>query len=906
MPVELRSSSCLARMAVPRVEPEPNHLDGQDRITMAARRTRASFSSLQGFLAACLLLVVMALATSAPAFAQAAAEPGSLRARLDSVRADLAQIETTLASPNPTDAELQRQRLRLQPSLDQLRLIIDEQTPRVDQAKLRLDQLGPKPEASAPAESAEIARDREARAKAFAEADETLKLAKASLLQAEQLQSSIGDKRRDIFAKQLFAAGPSVANPEVWSNAVATAPEDLRASGHVFGGWLEGVRDAFSGTRGTVVGFAFMGAILLYWARARYLPRFKARFSNTQDTGNLHCLYIALAHIVAGAAPPVLASWLIYKALNTTGLLPPRIQPVIWAVVVGLAFFAFVQALADALFAPSSPQRRLVKVMDTTARSVVWIASSLAAVMSVGKVFEAWLQAIAAGLAISIIVKAFFAILFALALIAGLYQIRDDDEVEQEACLGPYVPVDGASLGPVRILGWIIGFGIITSTLFGYVVFAAFLAEQALWVGIVACLFLLVFQFIDLGFPRLFGGKGRFALTLKAGMGLRAATLDKISVIGVGMLKLLLIAVTVLLVLAPWGLESSDFLVSLRAAFFGFQVGGVTVSLSTIVVGAIVFAMGIGATRAMQRWLENQFLPTTTLDPGLRNSITTAAGYIGYIAAAAITVSAVGLSLERLTLVASALSVGIGFGLQSVVSNFVSGLILLWERPIRVGDQVLVGDIEGIVKRINVRSTEIATFDRATVIVPNSNLISGVVRNRVRNDRTGRVLIALTVPRSLDAGEVRAMLSEVASNHGDVMQKPPPAVMFKKLGTTTMDFELVCVVGDVEITGRVNSDLNFAIHKRLAEMEPAAAVPELMVRGLEGVEHSLGSIAEAVGQREIARSRVKREAPKPVAAAPARRSRKLVAAEEPEEEEAEASKPAPAPAPEPAKDDSKE
>lgn len=465
--------------------------------------------------------------------------------------------------------------------------------------------------------------------------------------------------------------------------------------------------------------------------------------------------------------------------------------------------------------------------------------------------------------------------------------------------------MDGASLGPVRILGWIIGFAIITATLSGYVVFAAFLAEQALWVGIVACLFLLVFQFIDLGIPRLFSGKGRFALTLKAGMGLRAATLDKIAVIGVGVLKLLLIAVTVLLVLAPWGLESSDFLVSLRAAFFGFQVGGVTVSLSTIVVGAIVFALGIAATRAMQRWLENQFLPTTALDPGLRNSITTAAGYVGYIAAAAITVTAVGLSLERLTLVASALSVGIGFGLQSVVSNFVSGLILLWERPIRVGDQVLVGDIEGIVKRINVRSTEIATFDRATVIVPNSNLISGVVRNRVRNDRTGRVLIALTVPRTLDAGQVRTMLSEVASNHGDVMQKPPPSVMFKKLGTTTMDFELVCVVGDVEITGRVNSDLNFAIHKRLAEMEPADATPELMVRGLEGVEHSLGSIAEAVGRAEGLRSRAKREATKPAPAGAARRARKPVAVEEPEED-AEAGKPASAPAPEPAKDDSKE
>lgn len=904
---EFRSPSCLARKAVPRVDPEPNHPGEQGCTTMAGRMAHAPFHSLQRLLAACLLLLALVMAAAAPSFAQTAAtpaDPNSARARLDAVRTELAQIETTLASPEASDTELQRQRIRLQPSLDQLRVIIAEQTPRVEQAKLRLDQLGPKPDANAPPESAEITRDREARAKAYADADETLKIAKASLLQAEQLQSAIGDKRREIFAKTLFAAGPSIANPEVWSNAVATAPEDLRASGYIFGGWLEGVTDAFSGTRGGVVALALLGAVLLYVARARYLPRFKARYSNTQDAGNLNCLYIALAHIVAGAAPPVLASWLIYKALSTTGLLPPRIQPVIWALVVGLAFFAFVQALADALFAPSSPQRRLVRVLDPTARSVVWIASSLALVMSVGKVFEAWLQAIAAGLAISIIVKALFAILFALTLIAGLYQIRDDDEVEQEACLGPYVPVDGASLGPVRILGWIIGFLIIASALSGYVVFAAFLAEQTLWIGVVACLFLLAFQFIDLGLPRLLTGKGRFALTLRAGMGLRSTTLDKVAVISVGVLKLLLIVVTVLMVLAPWGLESTDFLVSLRAAFFGFQVGGVTISLSTIVVFAFVFGLGIAATRGLQRWLDNQFLPTTALDPGSRNSISTAAGYVGYIGAVAIAVSAVGLSLERLTLVASALSVGIGFGLQSVVSNFVSGLILLWERPIRVGDQVLVGDIEGIVKRINVRSTEIATFDRSTVIVPNSNLISGVVRNRVRNDRTGRVLIALSVPRTLEAGQVRAMLSEVAANHGDVMQKPPPVVQFKKLGTTTMDFELVCVVGDVEIVGRVTSDLNFAIHKRLADMEPAAATPELIVRGLEGVEHSLDSIATAVGRD--AGGQAKRAAVKPAASAAARRSRKPTEAGESEEETAEAAKPAPLPVHESAKEDSKE
>jgi small-conductance mechanosensitive channel len=846
------------------------------------------------------LLSFLLILTVTQALAQApdpAANP--VRARLDPLRTELTQIETVLAAASPSDADLQRQRVRLQPLLEQTRKLIEEQGPRVEQAKLRLEQLGPKPDAGASPESADVARDRDARQKAYAEADETMKIVRATLLQAEQLQTAIGDKRRDLFAKTLFTAGPTILSPDVWASAAATLPEDLRASGYIFGGWLSVVADAFSGSRGALVGLSFIGALLLYLARHRYMPRFKERVGGQESAGSLRSLSVAFAHLVAGAAPPALASWLIYSALNTAGLLPPRIQPVVGAAVAGLAVFAFVQALADALFAPGKPLRRLVSVMESTARIVVWIASSLALVMAVGKVFEAWLQAIAAGLAVSIIVRGLFAIVFALTLIAGLYQLRDDEEVEEEACLGPYVPVDGASLGPIRILGWVVGVVMMLAALAGYVVFASFLAEQVLWIGIVASLFLLIHQLIDLGISEALTGKGRLALTLKAGIGIRASTLEKIAVVATGALKLVLIVVAVMLVLAPWGLESADIVSSLRAAFFGFQVGGVTISLSSIVFAVLLFAFGLTATRYMQGWLEQKFLPTTKLDRGLRNSITTASGYLGYVAAVALAFSSLGLSLERLTLVASALSVGIGFGLQSVVSNFVSGLILLWERPIRVGDQVLVGDAEGIVKKINVRSTEIETFDRSSVIVPNSNLISGVVRNRVRTDRTGRVLISISVPRTFDPGDVRAMLADAAGAHGDVLQKPPPVVQFKKIGTTTMDFDLVCVVGDVEIVGRVTSDLNFVIHKRLSEMEVPAPGAELTVKGLEGIEHSLGSLADSVAQGFKARGK------------PAKSKitvRRPVEAKDEAEPEPTPEKPAPEPEAEknPLKDDSKE
>ena len=149
--------------------------------------------------------------------------------------------------------------------------------------------------------------------------------------------------------------------------------------------------------------------------------------------------------------------------------------------------------------------------------------------------------------------------------------------------------------------------------------------------------------------------------------------------------------------------------------------------------------IGILATRAVQRWLNTQFLPRTTLDPSLQNSVSTIFGYLGVITALAIALAQLGVDFQKITLVAGALSIGIGFGLQSVVSNFVSGLILLAERPIRVGDIINVKGEEGRVLRIHVRATEIETGDRANVIIPNSELITQVVKNRTHTDTFARV-----------------------------------------------------------------------------------------------------------------------------------------------------------------------
>jgi potassium efflux system protein len=184
------------------------------------------------------------------------------------------------------------------------------------------------------------------------------------------------------------------------------------------------------------------------------------------------------------------------------------------------------------------------------------------------------------------------------------------------------------------------------------------------------------------------------------------------------------------------------------------------------------------------------------------------------------------------------LSVGIGFGLQSIVNNFVSGLILLWERAVRVGDLVVLGEEQGYVRRINVRSTEIETFDRVTMIVPNSNLVTGVVKNWVRGDKIGRIKIPVAVNLEADPDHVRTVLIDVAKQHEMVEKLPAPNVMFIAMTESLLKFELICFVGDVEKAGRVKSDLHFAIHARfkiekISLSPPAAPAPIIHIDGLE-------------------------------------------------------------------------
>jgi potassium efflux system protein len=280
----------------------------------------------------------------------------------------------------------------------------------------------------------------------------------------------------------------------------------------------------------------------------------------------------------------------------------------------------------------------------------------------------------------------------------------------------------------------------------------------------------------------------------------------------------LLLATLMLPILAiTWGARPSDVLEVWRMLTVGVNVGGVRLSLNVIFSLVFVFFIGAVITRWMQRGLRETVLPRTKMDPGARNALATGLGYVGMTLSALVAVSAAGLNLSNLAVVAGALSVGVGFGLQTIVANFVSGIILLIERPIAEGDWIEVSGHSGIVKKIAVRSTQISTFDKHDVIVPNQDLIGGTVKNMTLSSRMGRLIIPVGVAYGSDLELTKGILEKAAAEHKSLVKNPTPSVLFRGLGDSSLDFELRCYLRDVDDMATTQSDLLFRIYVDLSK-----------------------------------------------------------------------------------------
>lgn len=252
----------------------------------------------------------------------------------------------------------------------------------------------------------------------------------------------------------------------------------------------------------------------------------------------------------------------------------------------------------------------------------------------------------------------------------------------------------------------------------------------------------------------------------------------------------------------------------------GFTIGSLKIVPSRIFLAFLTFSILILLNSWFRAKLETKWITKIQMGRGARETAVTMVGYIGVAIAILVTLGVAGITFTNLAIIAGALSVGIGFGLQNVVNNFVSGLILLFERPIKTGDWISVGNTEGYVKRIRIRSTQIQTFDRADVIVPNSELISGQVTNWMLYDPKGRIRVPIGVAYGSDTEKVKQILLEIASKHPGVMNDnsvPEPKVLFRAFGESSLDMELRCFVYDIDARINITSDINFAIDKAFRE-----------------------------------------------------------------------------------------
>lgn len=748
------------------------------------------------------LALLLALAPTAHA-----AGDDATRQTLDAARAVLADVETALKSDALGEADLERLRAESDPVVVELQALIAALTPRLEASQKRLAELTPKSKDAELTDAANAELTAEKQKHDALDAD--VRSARVMLLQIDDDNARIGAARRDLFARQTFARSSSLASPLLWMSVAREAPGDFTAVGGLLGDGLRGVAARVTAAQAFGL-LAVALAIAALWAPLQWVARrVIARDPDAAEPSRLRRALAAAWTILVLAILPLLAMEALVYALDVFDISEPRLQSTLDALLDGLRLIVASNALGRGLLAPAHANWRLLDLPDRVAALLFRLWLSVAAILAAERLLEPAADAVAS-LNIAVAGRAVGAALVAILMAHTLRLIAS----RPPSASGAGQPRE--AFAPVRALLWSLVVLIFGAALAGYIAFATFLVNQIMFVATIVTMLYLIDVVVQEGSQELLRPAAPIGRVLMTMIGLRRDALDQVVVLVQGFARLSIIVAAIALILGPWSI-SQDLASTIRAAYFGLKVGGVTLSVSSLIVAAVVLVVVMVATRTVQNWLGVRYLPHTRLDAGVRNSIRTIVGYVGVMIALLMSGAQLGLDFQKLAIVAGALSVGIGFGLQSIANNFVSGLILLWERGIRVGDWVVVGAEQGFVRRINARATEIETFDRGTLIVPNATLVSGAVKNWMHADRTGRIVIAVNVAYESDVEAVRELLIAAAKAQDPVLSIPAPLVLFSEFGDWGLKFQLICFVDDVVMGERVRSEMNFDILRRMRE-----------------------------------------------------------------------------------------
>ena len=351
----------------------------------------------------------------------------------------------------------------------------------------------------------------------------------------------------------------------------------------------------------------------------------------------------------------------------------------------------------------------------------------------------------------------------------------------------------------------------------GYVSLSRFITYELVWFSIIFAGFYLLTQLLKDGCEHLFSPRHSTGKTLKQLLGIGDTRLEQISIIlsGAGRATLLLIAL-ITLVVGGVGSTLGQLASNILAILGGDGLRKLNIVPGNLLHAVLAVIIGVYLIRSLRRWLDNEFLPKTEMDPGMCASLSTLFSNIGYALVVLLMLSSLGVKWTNLAWIVSALSVGIGFGLQEIVKNFVSGIILLTERPVKVGDLISISGVEGDIRRINVRATEIQLADRSIVIVPNSQLISQNLRNvTLGGSAQGVATLELMFPLDIDPEQVRNLLYDTFSEHETILEKPAPVVRFSQLKPEGITLTVTGYVSSPRMVAAIKSELLFEILKRL-------------------------------------------------------------------------------------------
>ncbi len=693
----------------------------------------------------------------------------------------------------------------------------------LQRATHRLEALGPAPE-SDHAETDRIRQLREQLQQDEAFYRARTQTAALAATEAELLLIDLTHARRVRRWTQYAQLGPSPLSLQVFR---AGAAQWQSLIGHFTGSIGRGIE------RARQAGYRFSSRLRLLlvplllmialWPLRRWLLRRFGRNHDVTEPSYGRRLTAVFVEGLARGLIPTITLLLLFVALPTE-LVTGGVATLVTGTLFSLSLFLWLSLLVLAGFSPDATQWRIVPVAPEASKLIGKRLLALAAVVSFG-IFVGFLKtdlsAPAPELAAinSLVLNTIVAALLLSLLRRDLWRPESRDTDEQAMGGNRIVNV------VIVLLALVISSVPVLAAL-GYRTLSDHVTWAVLFTGLLIALTLLLREILAELIELVMGTSRRRHNLLQRSLALSEQANDVMVFWAKVVTNVVLFSAMAILLLRAWGMEWDSIKLLLLTAAQGLSVGDITIAPRDIASSIVLFGIILTLTRLLQNWLGDSFLPRTQIQPYLQHSITTGIGFVGVILASVAAFGALGLNFQNVAIIAGALSVGIGFGLQNVVNNFVSGLILLIEHPVSVGDWIRVGAHEGYVKRINIRSTEVETFTRATVIIPNSELVSSAVVNNTLKNRHGRLEVPVGIAYGSDLIKVNEVLLRCLRQHSQILAFPEPYVIFVNFGDSSLDFECRGFVADVDNRLIVTSELRFAISTALRDAGIAIPFPQ--------------------------------------------------------------------------------